>query len=162
MIKMKKRELNKQISQRKKEQKELNRLKMKKLKEINDMKKKNELGGGSNANELTIAQKMKIIESERAAATQRACQSVLDFVIAELEEKDWIAKVPQPPRKDLYYSTLRYVTNALNRSRLVNIPKTQAMSDYASLSKQWYENFEDRLDGANDLIMKAAAYQVLY
>lgn len=99
---------------------------------------------------------------ERDEAEQRVCQCVIEFIIAEVEEKDWLSKVPQPPRTDMYYSTTRYLTNALMRSRLVNIPKTQAMFDYESLSRQWYENFEDRINGANDLIMSVAAHQVLY
>jgi hypothetical protein len=62
----------------------------------------------------------------------------------------------------MYYGTLRYLTNALRRSRLVNVPKTQAVFDYESLSKQWLENYEDRLNSANDLLISAATYQVLY
>jgi hypothetical protein len=34
--------------------------------------------------------------------------------------------------------------------------------DYESLSKQWLENYEDRLNSANDLLISAATYQVLY
>ena len=103
-----------------------------------------------------------MVKQEQSSYAHRSCQNVLDSVIAELEENDWLSRVPQPPRTDLYYSTLRYLTNALQRSRLVNNPKTQAMFDYEVLSKQWYENFEDRLNGARDLLLSAAAHQVLY
>ena len=57
------------------------------------------------------------------------CSNILDFVVAEEEEYDWLAKVPQPARTDMYYGTLRYLTNALRRSRLVKVQKTQAMFD---------------------------------
>ena len=114
-------------------------------------------------------QKRKLESAEKlrqeillSAEHMKQCESVLEYVVSEVEERYWEEHVPQSNPDALYAGSLRFLANVLNQSRIVNRPKTQAMYAYASLARQWHDNYLDRIRSAPELMSKVAASQVLY
>ena len=97
-----------------------------------------------------------------SAIRLKECKTSLEYVICEVEELDWVTRVPHCTPDKHYYSSLRYFAKCLMTSRIVNRPKSQTMFAYRFLGKQWLDNYMDRIDASPDVLTKAAACQVVY